>query len=616
MRHIIYNILFVCCAIAFFACEADKEGMNGVGYLRLGVAGSNDVITKAEETYDAEVFTVTITNKTSGEVAKTIEAWAKGEKQEIALEPGTYTISATSAGYDSKAAFDKPYYAGEDEIEITAGNSVERTLTCTLANVRVSVVFDEALLAKYADRTITVSVDGGAGNSLNFGRDEAGRDKQAYFPVADLTAKISISKPQGAGDATPYEYSYTIDDVKAKHWYVLTYRLPDTGDGDFTITYDPTMTTYEYDFVVNPVAKNTASLTANAWAKFAYLTAADVVSDGSTDISALKFQYKKKADSQWTDAETQKESVAVEAGGEPQEVYTAKITGLTDNTAYEYRLANADETFVSTGSFTTEAATELYNGSFELWTTGGNGEKEKETIYPGSSGEAGNTTSFWNTSNPGTSQGMAASVIAGGPANPTTSVTSPVKAGTYAAKLMSTNKLSVFAAASLYTGKFNGLDGMSANMEFGQSFTSRPIALHGYYQYTPQVINHVSRKPEGVTIEEGKTMDQCAIFIALATKSFQFNNKKEEEYIDYANDPAIIAYGELPSGDAAKAEDNNGYVEFNIPLKYKSLTEKPTHIIIVCSASKYGDYMTGADNSTLYVDDFSLVYDGEPKVKE
>ena len=111
-------------------------------------------------------------------------------------------------------------------------------------------------------------------------------------------------------------------------------------------------------------------------------------------------------------------------------------------------------------------------------------------------------------------------------------------------------------------------------------------------------------------------MDQCAIFIALATKSFQFNNKKEEEYIDYANDPAIIAYGELPSGDAAKAEDNNGYVEFNIPLKYKSLTEKPTHIIIVCSSSKYGDYMTGGVGSTLYVDDFSLVYDGEPKVKE
>ena len=86
--------------------------------------------------------------------------------------------------------------------------------------------------------------------------------------------------------------------------------------------------------------------------------------------------------------------------------------------------------------------------------------------------------------------------------------------------MQSTNKLSVFAAASLYTGKFQGLSGMSANMEFGQPFTSRPIALHGYYQYTPQKINHVDRTPDGVTITNGETMDECSIFIALAKKSF------------------------------------------------------------------------------------------------
>ena len=60
----IYNMIIACLGILLlFACEADKEGMGGVGYLRLGVVESNDVITKAEETYDAEVFTVTITNK-------------------------------------------------------------------------------------------------------------------------------------------------------------------------------------------------------------------------------------------------------------------------------------------------------------------------------------------------------------------------------------------------------------------------------------------------------------------------------------------------------------------------------------------------------------------------
>ena len=108
-------------------------------------------------------------------------------------------------------------------------------------------------------------------------------------------------------------------------------------------------------------------------------------------------------------------------------------------------------------------------------------------------------------------------------------------------------------------------------------------------------------------------MDQCAIFIALATRSFTFNNKNEDEYIDYANDPDIIAYGELPSG---KATSGDGYVEFTIPLKYRNLTDKPTHIIIVCSASKYGDYMTGGVGSLMYVDDFELIYDGEPTLWE
>ena len=596
MRHLFYNILFVCCVLLGFACEADKEGMSGVGYLRLGVAGSNDVITKAEETYDAEVFTVTITNKTSGEVAKTIEAWAKGEKQEIALEPGTYTISATSAGYDSKAAFDKPYYAGEDEIEITAGNSVEKTVTCTLANVRVSVVFDEALLAKYADRTITVSVDGGAGNSLNFGRDEAGRDKQAYFPVADLTAKISISKPQGAIDATPYEYSYTIDDVKAKHWYVLTYRLPDTGDGDFTITYDPTMTTYEYDFVVNPVAKNTASLTANAWAKFAYLTAADVVSDGSTDISALKFQYKKKADSQWTDAETT----------QSEEVYTATVKGLTDNTAYEYRLANADETFVSTGSFTTEAAKELPYGDFDDW------YQNDKTIYLGVTGD-----SFWDSSNPGTTQGWGELVNV----NPTQGVTDPVHTPNgKAAELKTQWATAKLAAASLYTGSFGGLVGdgfipSGAQINFGQPFTSRPTALKGWFQYKPEVIDNDRQEVGNYKPSMKGQTDICSIYIAMATEVCQVDNTSSDNItIDFENDPRIIAYGELPIDQCV---DTNGqWKAFNIPLTYKSLTDKPTHIIVVCSSSKYGDYFTGANGSVMYLDDFSLVYDGEPQVKE
>ena len=328
----------------------------------------------------------------------------------------------------------------------------------------------------------------------------------------------------------------------------------------------------------------------------------------------MKFQYRAAVETATLDEDDETGWTGLATTAEENK-YTAMLTGLTAETTYEYRLVNGEGDIIATQSFTTDIADKqdtLYNGNFERWTTGSS--DGSKTIYPGSANEAGNTTCFWNTSNPGTSQGLAAFVAK----NPTTSATSLVqneKGGIYAAKLQSTSTVGVFAAASLYIGNFLDLDyaQKAATMEFGKPFTSRPIALHGYYQYTPQIINHVERTPEGVTVTNGETMDECSIFIALAKKSFTFNNKKEEEYIDYEGDDNIIAYGALPSGVATSGDS---YTEFTIPLQYKEsqFGEIPTHIIIVCSASKYGDYMTGADNSLLYVDNFSLVYDGTPAI--
>ena len=35
----------------------------------------------------------------------------------------------------------------------------------------------------------------------------------------------------------------------------------------------------------------------------------------------------------------------------------------------------------------------------------------------------------------------------------------------------------------------------------------------------------------------------------------------------------------------------------------------PTHLVLVCSASRYGDYFTGSRDSKMWVDDFELIYD-------
>ena len=47
----------------------------------------------------------------------------------------------------------------------------------------------------------------------------------------------------------------------------------------------------------------------------------------------------------------------------------------------------------------------------------------------------------------------------------------------------------------------------------------------------------------------------------------------------------------------------------DLKLEYRATNRKPTYIVLVCSASKYGDFFTGASGSVLYVDEFSLEYD-------
>jgi hypothetical protein len=82
---------------------------------------------------------------------------------------------------------------------------------------------------------------------------------------------------------------------------------------------------------------------------------------------------------------------------------------------------------------------------------------------------------------------------------------------------------------------------------------------------------------------------------------------------DWENDPRVIAYGSL--ADDQNVTTNGQWKEVNIPLVYNDLNRKPTHLLVVFSASKYGDYFHGGVGSTLYVDDFSFEYGDTPSVK-
>ena len=70
------------------------------------------------------------------------------------------------------------------------------------------------------------------------------------------------------------------------------------------------------------------------------------------------------------------------------------------------------------------------------------------------------------------------------------------------------------------------------------------------------------------------------------------------------NDANIIAYGEFLS-----AQTTSSYQQIEIPLTYRATNRTPKYIIIVCAASKWGDYYVGGVGSTLWLDEMELVYE-------
>ena len=601
----IYNIILIVFAIILFGCKDESNSLSNVGYLRLSVAESGQLNTRA---YDPKIMHVEVQSE-NGEIVEQTDDLDEWEGEIFELPVGAYRIIAYSNDYKGEPAFNSPYYYGDTTVQVKAATETKAKVECKIANVKVTVNYSEDFKSTFAGRDIFVTVGSAEENSsLKSMTFKYGSDASLYFPsnCGSLKATLNVSNPNGG--------YYTLDETedlaepKANDHFILNYHLGNTNKGDFTVTVDPTTNSYSYTFYINmtPLEVSANYGTVNAWATFAYLEAYNVTANGEEDPSTVKFNYRKTGETEW------QEIAAVES---EEGIYTACPTNLEDNTTYEYCLA-VNGIQANTGpEFTTEEAIVLQNGGFEDWCvrSAKTAINSQNTTFPCSELDYDSGKLFWDTSNRGANTA--------GQLDPTNKTDILKVSGKYAAQLKSKEVNAViikaFAAASLYTGSFGSASVKgNATINFGQPFAVRPLALHGYYKYEPANVNYVGDNlPSTATVSEGSP-DQCSIYIALAKKTYSVNNGDPSSFIDYEGDDNIIAYGELPSGAATNETDNNGYKEFTIPLKYKNLTDKPTHIIVVCSASKYGDYMTGGDGSTLYVDDFSLIYDGEPTIWE
>ena len=587
----IFSILSIICFSVFaVSCNNETEGPDEQkGYLKLDfetyVSTNTRAVTPLPAGYNARTLAVKITDGQGNVILETEDVANDNRfKGNIKLDPGTYTITANSAGWDgSDSGLNSPYYSGFTTVTVRAKVISPATVILTQANVKVSVKFDDSFRTNFSNVECYIHSSNEEVTMRRFTLSNT--ISSAYFPVGPLTFVLNVTNKSGQ------QYSMTKDvtDVKARDHFIINYKLAEAGyAGGVTVKVDDATQSYTFDIEVPRQSSTSLNASAaNAFTTFAYLSGAVTAKTSEFSENNLSLQWKKSTDADWTSVP------ASQLTKGEQDSYSYKLTNLTPATEYSYRMNyNDGNTNVNSNevSFTTETVGTIYNAGFENWYMDG------KIAVCGQQGDS----KYWNSSNAG-----AANYIG----SVTTQETSFKHGGNSSAKLATASAAGKLAAASIFTGDFIGLVGIKgAKLDWGVPFNSRPSVLKGYYSYTPGSIDK-GNQPSGVGAPAKGEPDECQIFCALVTELFHVANTDASGYelstnIDWQNDPRIVAYGQMTKNTSSNGE----WQAFNIPLVYHSLTKKPTHIIIVCSSSKWGDFFYGSSSSVLYLDDFSLEY--------
>lgn len=440
-------------------------------------------------------------------------------------------------------------------------------------------------------------VDGQIGQSIfeeNQSGDSENRIAMALVPAGTDFSKINVTElklgPEGCTEITPAL----------------------SGITDFTDNIQEVRVTYR-DVVENwrvIIKEGETSVTSvDAWGRVAWIQAAGVAGENHA------IEYRKASDSNWTRAE-------ITDNGS---MFTAHVTGLLPLTAYVCRAisaANVSDEF----EFATEDTPALTVNGFDSWHKDGKcwnpWDKSDPVIHSfydtHDSGEERFDIHYWDTGNHGAvtlgesnSIPLSEAVTRGWYADATPH--SGADAAYLRSKFVGIGLAGKLAGGNIFTGTFGVIQGTNGTTYLGIPFSSHPVRLTGYYKYKPLPIDNVikpnSKYPnDGAFITEewrGKS-DSLHIVFALGTWAIphevRTDRSNRSDFTDKTK--GVIAWGDMTS-----AEEKADWTRFEVELDYFDKTTKPTYLVVMITASKWCDYFTGADGSTLIVDDISLEYE-------
>lgn len=512
-------------------------------------------------------------------------------------EGGEYRYTATYENVKAKQHYHLTFELGEDQtadgafiIKVTLDNSMdesEHKLILDFDNSSLPEVSSNDEFAVESGVPVTTPVGNSISKVLNFSTPVGVSSlrithdnevlEQSGLPKSAELIGTSATDLTNAGIVVSQAITKAVAQGSAEVAVDITSFISRLPVGAYEMTFTVIDAKGHYDVfelileVISDVDAEAVSATAG-WACFAKLEGRFFTPEAPEGIT---FQYRKASESEWTEIDPSKMEVNTATLR-----YTTVVYSLAPSTEYVFRAVSAEDKETKEMTFSTAAAQMVPNLSFDNW------YKDGDAWMP----NANSSTYVWDSANPGT---------AGLGVVPTTPEESDVVKGK-AAKLQTSKAMGMLAAGNIYIGKFAKVAGLGAELDWGYSFSSRPIALTGYYKYTPKTIDMTKDPYKGLS---GQT-DQCQIQILLTDWDGMFRiNTSKKQFVDFENDEHIIAHGSLTSGN-----NDNGYVKFTMPIVYRN-NRTPKYIVIVAAASRYGDYFTGGVGSVLRVDEFNLVYD-------
>lgn len=313
------------------------------------------------------------------------------------------------------------------------------------------------------------------------------------------------------------------------------------------------------------------------------------------------FKYRKAGESAWNEA------VATGANGAPRRTrankgtaYSVTLSGLEPGTTYEYKAFADDFESGAVLTFKTEDKYIIPNASMESWSTyqAKTMLGDRTVTFPGT----GDVTTHWDSGNEGaaTANGIL-----------TDKSTDMVHSGTYSARLESKIMFKMIAAGNLFFGDYVKTDGTNGVLALGREYNgSHPTKLRVYANYRPGT--NLSIKDDNKDYVGDLTASGCdngQIYVALTVGTVDIRTNPKDRKLFNVDDEQVLAYGQVTWKEAFGPDGQLQMIEIPIEYKANARTTRPTHLIITCCASKFGDFFSGAEGSVMYLDDFELVYE-------